>query len=50
MDPESVMDQEQAFLTALASMASYQLATERLALLDGMGGLILIFEPQAAEN
>jgi heat shock protein HslJ len=48
MEPEGVMDQEQAFLAALASVASYRLAGERLELLDGTGGVILLFEPQAA--
>ena len=44
-DPEGVMDQEQAFLAALASVASYRLAGERVELFDGMGGVILTFEP-----
>jgi heat shock protein HslJ len=48
MEPEGVMDQEQAFLAALASVASYRLADERLELLDGTGGVILIFEPKPA--
>lgn len=47
-DPEGVMDQEQAFLAALASIASYRVAQGRLELLDGTGGVILIFEPQPA--
>jgi heat shock protein HslJ len=46
MEPEGVMDQEQAFLTALTSVASYRLAAERLELLDGTGGTVLIFELQ----
>jgi heat shock protein HslJ len=50
MEPEGVMDQEQAFLDALASVASYRLAGERLELLDETGETILIFERQAAEN
>jgi heat shock protein HslJ len=48
MEPEGVMDQEQAFLAALASVASYRLAGERLELLDGTGGVILIFQPKPA--
>lgn len=47
-DPEGVMDQEQAFLAALASAASYRIAGERLELLDGTGRVILIFEPKLA--
>ena len=49
MEPEGVMDQEQAFLDALASVTSYRLAGERLELLDGTGGVVLGFEPQVAE-
>lgn len=48
MEPEGVMDQEQAFLAVLASVASYRLAEGRLELLDGVGGVILIFEPRHA--
>jgi heat shock protein HslJ len=48
MEPEGVMDQELAFLTALASAAGYRLAGERLELLDGTGGMILTFERQPA--
>jgi heat shock protein HslJ len=44
MDPEGVMDQEQAFLAALASVASYRLDGERLELLDAKGSVILAFE------
>ena len=47
-DPEGVMDQEQAFLVALASVTSYRMAGEQLELLDGSGAVILLFEPQAA--
>jgi len=50
MDPEGVMDQEQAFLDDLASVTSYRLAGERLELLDGTGEVILTFEPRAAEE
>jgi heat shock protein HslJ len=48
MEPAGLMDQEQAFLAALASVASYRMAGERLELLDGAGGVILIFEPRPA--
>ena len=48
IEPEGVMNQEQAFLAALASVASYRLAREQLELLDGTGGVNLIFEPQPA--
>ena len=48
MDPEGVMDQEQAFLVALASAASYRLAGARLELLDATGSVILAFEPPPA--
>jgi heat shock protein HslJ len=50
MEPEGVMDQEQAFLDALASVTGYRLAGERLELLDGTGEAILTFEPRAAEE
>jgi heat shock protein HslJ len=49
MEPEGVMDQEQAFLAALASVASYRLAGAQLELLDATGGAILTFEPRSAE-
>jgi hypothetical protein len=42
------MDQEKAFLAALASVAGCCLAGERLELLDGTGGVILTFERQPA--
>ena len=45
MEPEGVMEREQAFLTALASITSYRLAREGLELLDGTGTVILAFEP-----
>ena len=48
MDPEGVMDQEQAFLAVLASAASYRLAGARLELLDATGSVILAFEPPPA--
>jgi heat shock protein HslJ len=50
MEPEGVMDQEQSFLAALASVTSFRLAGEQLELLDGTGETILSLEPRAAEN
>ena len=47
-EPEGVMDQEQAFLAALAAVGGYRLADERLELLDGAGDVVLAFEPEAA--
>ena len=49
MEPEGAMDQEQSFLDALASVAGYRLAGERLDLLDGTGETVLRFEPRTAE-
>jgi heat shock protein HslJ len=48
MEPDGVMDQEQAFLAALASAAGYRLAGARLELLDATGSVILAFEPPPA--
>ena len=48
MDPEGVMDQEEAFVAALASAASYHLSGARLELLDATGSVILVFEPPSA--
>lgn len=48
MDPEGVMDQEQAFLAALSSAASYRLTGTRIELLDGTGSVILVFGPPPA--
>jgi heat shock protein HslJ len=48
MDPEGVMDQEEAFLAALTSAASYRLADARLEFLDATGSVILAFEPPPA--
>jgi heat shock protein HslJ len=45
-DPEGVMDQEQAFLDAMASVASYRLVGEQFELLDGTGAVLLTFEAQ----
>jgi heat shock protein HslJ len=50
MEPEGVMDQEQAFLAALASVSSYRLAGERLELQNSTGETVLTFEPRAAED
>jgi heat shock protein HslJ len=44
LEPEGVMDQEQAFLAALASVASYRLDGVGLELLDGAGNVVLAFE------
>jgi heat shock protein HslJ len=44
-DPEGVMDQEDAFVTALASVASYRLTGEQLELLDATDSVILAFAP-----
>jgi heat shock protein HslJ len=44
-DPEGVMDQEDAFLAALASTASYRFTGAQLELLDGTDSVILAFEP-----
>lgn len=44
MDPQGVMDQEQAFLAALASAVSYQLTESQLELLDAADRVILAFE------
>jgi heat shock protein HslJ len=48
MDPEGVMDQEEAFVAALTDAASYRLAGARLELLDATGSVILAFEPPPA--
>ena len=48
LDPEGLMDQEQAFLSALAAVAGYNLAGERLELLDAGGSVLLAFEPAPA--
>jgi heat shock protein HslJ len=45
-EPEGVMDQEQAFLAAMASVARYRLAGEQLELLDGTDAVLLTFEAQ----
>jgi heat shock protein HslJ len=50
MDPEGVMDQEEAFLAALTSAASYRLSGAWLELLDATGSVILAFEPPAVSE
>ena len=50
MDPEGVMDQEEAFVAALASAADYRLSGARLELLDATGSVILAFEPPPAAS
>jgi len=47
-DPEGVMDQEDAFLAALASAASYRLAGARLEIRDATDSIVLAFEPPAS--
>jgi heat shock protein HslJ len=44
LEPAGVMDQEQAFLAALASVSSYRLEAAGLELLDGAGNVVLAFE------
>ena len=48
MEPEGIMDQEQAVLEALASVSSYQFSGTQLEMLDGAGNVILAFEPAPA--
>lgn len=48
MDPEGVMDQEEAVLNALISATSYRVAGARLKLLDVNDDVVLVFEPAAA--
>jgi len=48
MDPEGVMDQEETFVAALTSAASYRLSGARLELLDATGSVVLTFEPSPA--
>ena len=43
MEPESVMDQEIAYLTALGTAATYQVAGDRLEVYDDAGTQILVF-------
>ena len=48
MDPEGVMDQEQAFLAALRETASYSLDGDRLEFLDATGSARMVFESAPA--
>jgi hypothetical protein len=48
MDPEGVMEQDQVFLSALQSAASFRLNGERLELLDESGSVVLAFDPPSA--
>jgi heat shock protein HslJ len=43
MEPAGVMEQEQAFLSVLASVTSYRLAADRLEMLDSAGNVVLAF-------
>lgn len=49
MEPEGVMEQEQAFLSALTAVAGYRLAPDRLELLDAAGSAVLVFAPPPPE-
>lgn len=49
MEPEGVMEQEQAFLSALTAVAAYRLAPDRLELLDTAGTALLVFAPPPPE-
>jgi heat shock protein HslJ len=44
---EGVMDQETAYLTALESVASYEIRGDGLRLLDSEGNLLLEFRTQS---
>ena len=48
MDPDGVMDQEQAFLSALRETASYNLSGDRLEFLDTTGSVRMVFEAAPA--
>ena len=48
MDPEGVMDQEQAFLAALRETTGYNLAGDRLEFLDATGSVRMEFESAPA--
>ncbi len=47
VDPEGVMEQEQAFLAALMSVASYRMTENRLEMLNSTGGVVLEFAAPA---
>ena len=44
MDPEGIMDQEQAFLATLPAIATYRVEGERLEFLDAGGTVLMAFE------
>ena len=48
MDPEGVMDQEQAFLAALREITAYRLDGDRLEFLDASGSARMVFEATPA--
>jgi heat shock protein HslJ len=48
-EPEGIMEQERAYLAALASVAGYRVEGERLELLDAEGALVATFEAAAPE-
>jgi heat shock protein HslJ len=46
MEPEGVMEQEAAYLSALNTVASYRVDADRLELYEEAGAQILVFDPQ----
>ena len=48
LEPEGLMEQEQAFLSALRAVAGYSLSGERLELVDSAGSVLMAFESQPA--
>jgi heat shock protein HslJ len=46
LEPEGILDQEMAYLTALNTVAGYQVADGRLALYDGTDTQILVYGPR----
>lgn len=49
-DPEGVMEQESAYLTALSTAATYQIQGDRLELRTADGALVASFQPQTASQ
>jgi heat shock protein HslJ len=43
MEPEGIMEQETAYLTALGTAATYQITADRLEMFDEAGAQILVF-------
>jgi heat shock protein HslJ len=43
-EPEGIMEQEQAYISALLSAASYRVAGGRLEIADGDGNTVLVFD------